>query len=757
MRRSRPIHCLEPNGVSNTQQIWLDPAGRIAGGHGPRLSGRFTAAGARTARLLAVVWLTFTLGPTGRAGELTVGQARPGNLFGRDESAAINVQATGANRLEWTTRDYRGTKIQGGSVVLDADGRTVLRPATDQPGYFDLHLVARRGAALVAEANAAFAVLAPPPQADPGSPFGVMTHLAQGWNPELMPLLARVGIRHLRDEQYWKFVEPARGTYVFSREYLAYMAAAAASGVEPLLEMTFDNAVYDHDPAAPALAWTPHTDDGRRGYARYGRALLERYGGQVRAVEVWNEYNGTWCVGPAAADRPRSYAALLAAAHAELKATRSDVRVVGGAAVLVPLPWFEDLFAAGAYPNLDVVAVHPYRSAPEGVETDLAALRDLMRRTSGDGTSKPVWATECGTVDETTPGRRAAARYLVRLYTLMLSEGVERAYWYAFKDHDDYRGGLVRGEQDPRGRYAPTATLAAYANLIRQFHGAAPEPLRREATDRRTRVYAFRVPGADAGGEQLRVAWSLAPPSRLVLAADAPLTLVDLMGRERVLRPDAGGTVNLTVDDDDPVFVRGTVTAVREVGRDVLLADSVEDFGPTQGAAPGTWGYGVFDGGGRDGRGAGAYGPEDFKPMAWTRTEWGYQWQSPYLYAKLDAHVAHPSGGPHGAVWAVRRWRSPVSGPVRLTGAASRGGAGGDGTGIKILVDGREVFAALLGNGQAAATSFDLSFPVRAGSTVDLAVTPGPGADINFDAVEFHAQVSQPAPDGEPGRQPRRR
>jgi len=51
-----------------------------------------------------------------------------------------------------------------------------------------------------------------------------------------------------------------------------------------------------------------------------------------------------------------------------VKALRPEVRVLGGAAVPVPLPWFEDLFAAGALGAMDAVAVHPYRSTPEGVE-----------------------------------------------------------------------------------------------------------------------------------------------------------------------------------------------------------------------------------------------------------------------------------------------------------------------------------------------------------------------------------------------------
>lgn len=46
--------------------------------------------------------------------------------------------------------------------------------------------------------------------------------------------------------------------------------------------------------------------------------------------------------------------------------------------------------------------------------------------------------------------------------------------------------------------------------------------------------------------------------------------------------------------------------------------------------------------------------------------------------------------------------------------------------------------------GQAYATSvgFDLSVPVSIGSTVDFALTPGPAADLDYDATNFTASLT---------------
>ena len=506
---------------------------------------------------------------------------------------------------------------------------------------------------------------------------------------------------------------------------------AAANGLDPLTELTFGNDQYDHDPAAPATAFAPYTDDGRAGFANYALALLDQSPRQISTVEVWNEYNGTWCAGPASGDRPRFYTDMLRAAYTAVKARHPGVRVLGGAPVLAPLPWFEDIFGHGALDFMDAVVIHPYRAVPEGVEKEVAALQDLSARYNHGQGPKPIWATECGQGDNAHPGREDMARYLVRLLTLLRSAGVERVYWYLMRDYDEFVTGLVHSDKDPSGRYTPTAAYPAYATLNRVL--GASTPVRREPTDLRTRLYLFHRPD----DRELRVAWSTAGSTQIVLSTDAPLLVTDLMGESRTV-PTTAGTVRLTVDGD-PVYIVGRVTAVREAGRDTtLLADSAEGFGGSQGTADGAWSYGYYDGD------PAAYQPDAVRPMTWTRNPWGYRWQCPYRFAVIGVNDTHPSLHDTHPVWTVRRWRSNASGAARITGSASRAaGAGGDGTGVKVLVDGKEIFSRIAGAPGAPATvDFDLPVTLRAGARVDFAVTPGPGVNIDFDDLTFTAQIS---------------
>ncbi len=653
---------------------------------------------------------------------LVLSQARLGNVFLSTEAVQIPLQ-TSAEEVMWTATDFFGVATSGASIPVNGIGNAVVEPGLGRLGYFDLRITALRDGNPVATADTTFAVVA---ASEVGtmhdSAFGVMTHFAQGWKTEVMQLLARGGIAHFRDEQYWQDVEPVRttpATYTFA-DYEGYMAQADALGLKPLPILSFANTNYD-------AGFTPHTAGGRTGYADYARALLARYGSQIDTVEVWNEYNGSFCSGPATANRPLFYTAMLQETYAAIKAQRPDVRILGGASVPVPLPWFEDLFALGALDSMDAVAVHPYRTIPEGVEAEFAALQELMAAHNHGNGPKQIWATESGVPDPVNRGRQEMARYLVRLFTLLRSVGVERAYWYLARDYNEFTTGLVRSPTDPLGRYAPTSAFPAYANLIRQLHGASF--VRREPTDPRTRIYLFR-----RGATEIRVAWSTAGTAQILIGKSTPLTRVDIMGVNSAL-PSPEGVIPLTVDGN-PIFLVGTVASVREIGRDAFAADTAGDFSATQSTSDGGWFYGVTTEPG------GPYNPQNVQPMTFNRGEFEYAWSSPFAFSQLTADGGHPSTNAGQSVWVVRRWLSDVSAKARCRGTAIRNASGGDGTGLRIHVDGSLVYSALVA--PSATLEFDFTAPIEVGSKVDFSITPGPGTDISFDYLDFRAHISVP-------------
>jgi hypothetical protein len=81
----------------------------------------------------------------------------------------------------------------------------------------------------------------------PNSPFGVMTHFAQYNDQRLLLILARAGIVHFRDEQYWNAIETEKDVFSYPAVFSGCMAQAAASSMIPLIPLTWSNRFYEFD------------------------------------------------------------------------------------------------------------------------------------------------------------------------------------------------------------------------------------------------------------------------------------------------------------------------------------------------------------------------------------------------------------------------------------------------------------------------------------------------------------------------------
>ncbi|NQT86968.1 hypothetical protein HQ560_09400, partial [bacterium] len=260
-----------------------------------------------------------------------------GNVFLTGERVALPVVTKG-DSIQWVITDVWRKPVARGTAT-PIDGAVTIAPTLGGgAGYFLVKLDITKNGEPLAERFTSFAVVPPYTVRDrEKSPFGVMTHFAQGWDAGVMPLIEKAGIVSIRDEHYWSQVEKERGVYAFPGKSRKYMDACREHRIDPLVVMTFANPLHDN-------GLTPHTPEGRDAYGRYGQAILKEYGKQVKWLEVWNEYNGTWCEGPAKKDRPKYYAQMLKHAYQHIKKVRPDVKVLGCATVLIPLPYLEGVF-----------------------------------------------------------------------------------------------------------------------------------------------------------------------------------------------------------------------------------------------------------------------------------------------------------------------------------------------------------------------------------------------------------------------------
>jgi hypothetical protein len=673
---------------------------------------------------LTMILLTLTVS----AHAQTWQPAKLGNIFAPGEEIVLPLTVTGtaADSVKWTLYDFHHHELAA-SETAAVSGSAVIKPSVSVPGYY---LV--RATVSGSDTFAAFAIIRPHAATDRDNPFGAMTHFFKGMKTDLLPLLKNIGVTSIRDEHPWKQIEKTKGEFVFLPKSDNYMRDVKAAGIDPLIVLAFGNKLYDGDGNGPS------TPAAYEAFADYGLAILKHYGEQVKHVEVWNEYNGSWfpTVAKNPRDRAKYYTELAKVVYPKIKAARPDVTVLGCAAVIIPLPYFDGIFKLGGLDYMDAVVIHPYRYRPEGVDTEVGELQALIRQYNG-GKDKPIWATETGYwVKEVFPWeqdrkmyektRAEAARYLARQYTLLLKQGVAKIHWYLASDFAEFGNmGLLRHhEKDPGGMAPLTVTPAfvAYANLIRHLDGA--KFVRREAQRDYTRAY---VELFDRGGKQVRVAWATRP-AKIRLRATQPLTISGLLGDEKTAAPDADGGVTLDLNEET-IYITGAAGGVEELDTGArVIADSLDDYSKNQGGN--NWYYGYLDG--ADG--------DKFVEFKQIETMWGYEWgtgEEEQKDLRILPNRAHPLKRGGADLAPTLRWRSPVAGKLRVTGFWA-GVAKGDGVTGVITVDGKEVSRVSVGGptGEKRA-DVDLPVTVSVGSAVDFVVRPNANAEFDATYREF--------------------
>ncbi|MFM6832704.1 MAG: hypothetical protein ACKOVA_20555, partial [Novosphingobium sp.] len=404
----------------------------------------------------------------------------------------------------------------------------------------------RRGCRLGALAAAVLATGCDAAPAAPPAPLrlGVTAHFAQGWPDRLWPAIGAVRAATVREALGWRRVETRRGQYQFTPENSAHVARLCAMKLPVVLVIDPRNPLYDN-------GTTANSDQAQAAFGAFVANVAEHFGNCLAAIEVGNEINGASAMdGPAASDRARSHTRLMKAVWQATKPRNAGVALLGGSVNTVGTGFLEALFAQGLLNWVDGIAVHPYRRTPEGLDWELAGLRNAMAR---HGAIKPVWATEFGMA---APDPAKAADYLLGMAVLLSASGVSEAQWYALADDPSFPTmGLVDANA------APKPAAATFGILSADLLGRGPA-VRRSTGEPALHRYRF-------GGDR-EVLWgasrSLSLPSGAVVR--------DSMGRA------IQGPVRI---GPSPIIVESPHEA--ELGPSEVLVDSLYDY------ATAVWAY----------------------------------------------------------------------------------------------------------------------------------------------------------------------
>ena len=310
------------------------------------------------------------------------------------------------------------------------------------------------------------------------NPFwGVQTHFGQYYRADMdsasvirmLDSVSEAGIRLIRDECYWSYVETTPGIYNFPPQIDFYIQQAQLRGIGILLILNYNNSLY-----APHAGSAVTTDSNRAKFVSYCQAVVSRYlplG--VKCYEIWNEPNIPmfWDPTPNAND----YFKLLQAVYPVIKSIDTTITVMGCATSPAegnPAPFISwlsfigSVFSLGGGNYMDAVSFHQYRvdkNPEQWIQNDINSLKNIV------GT-KPIWLTEVGYHTATVwPNltELAQAQYVSRLY--IMGKGIQQLsniFYYDLKNdgtsanEPEHNFGLLNFNMIPKPAFLALRTAA---------------------------------------------------------------------------------------------------------------------------------------------------------------------------------------------------------------------------------------------------------------------------------------------------------
>jgi len=286
--------------------------------------------------------------------------------------------------------------------------------------------------------------------------MGVNIHFYEGTEKDWR-MIKEAGINLVRMDVNWSGVEKERGIYDFSNMDKLF-EKLSQNRMRVLLILNYGNKLYDDGNA-------PYTDEGREAFARFVKALAERYKNNDIIWELWNEpnLNKFW--------RPQSnvddYMKWSRKAVSTIRLVDPDALIVGPASSTIDFGFLEPCFRQGFLDLVDGITVHPYRGPnrnPETANAECQLLKALIEKYKPANKTISVLSGEWG-YNTTVMTRKTQGKFLPRQWLANLSAGVPFSIWYDWhddgKDPDEpeHNFGTVTWDYQPKPAYSSMKQL----------------------------------------------------------------------------------------------------------------------------------------------------------------------------------------------------------------------------------------------------------------------------------------------------------
>ena len=298
--------------------------------------------------------------------------------------------------------------------------------------------------------------------ADKSSYFETGSYLTN--HDQELDMIAEAGLKFIRVDMTWSLVERKKGVYDFEGPgYDGLTEGCFKRGIGMIYVLSYSNKLYESNMSVV-------TDKGRKAFAAFARAAVNRYKGKGVLWEIWNEPNIEifWKPEPNAAE----YCRLVETTAEAIKQADPSAIVLGPSiSGWHERPWFEWLeesFKNGLLEWVDALTVHPYRrkaEPPENLIAEYAKIRKLVSKYVPKGKDMPVLCGECGySMANRFPEKRQAENF-VRMCLVNLYQEVPVTIWYDWRDDgsdpnfNEHNFGITRLNLEPKMSYIAAKTL----------------------------------------------------------------------------------------------------------------------------------------------------------------------------------------------------------------------------------------------------------------------------------------------------------
>jgi polysaccharide biosynthesis protein PslG len=394
----------------------------------------------------------------------------------------------------------------------------------------------------------------PDPRTDQ-SPWGIASGAEWAKEyPKFNPLLNQAGVRWLRFFPEWQTLEPKQGEFNWQ-------------SADDLIANCKANNIHVSGTFAYLAPWASADGSTRKFpikdikfWSNYVTAAVERYKGDIKYWEVYNEFNGSFAK---ATDKPVVYAELVKETYTAAKKA-DPTAMVGMSCANFDLGFFDAAIKAGAADHFDFVCVHPYENLgqlADGGEQGYLSMAASIRKMLTDNKQKadmPFWITETGLQAPVNPDpdkEALQAEILVKGYVLSIAAGFERICWFEARGPAYGKGtdhGIIRADWTLRPCYEALKNLSATL-------GAEPKYLGWLNLDQGGFGFVFQSPKG-----QVLVAWSpKAKECKLTFPSEVKVT--DILGAQSSLATGKPLVLKTT-----PVFISEIPAALVSEAKDNL-------------------------------------------------------------------------------------------------------------------------------------------------------------------------------------------